>query len=650
MSRFDHVHTLKNQIVAALAKLYPMAKRWMYHFHGGVFPQYNKGLSLRQPLRTNFIPKQLILPLQQHMGAPAIPCVEVGEQVLKNQMIAKADKGLSAPVHAPTSGKVIAIEPRVLPHASGLAENCIVIEPDGENRALDNVLNVQQPPQTIEQLKQLILNAGIVGMGGAGFPTFAKLPNQPGLVKQLIINGAECEPFITCDDMLMQTHADEIIQGALLLAKVFEIPNVICGIETNKPQAIEAMTQAAQNTEIDLVEVPTVYPMGGQKQLIQELLDIEVPSGKHTIDIGIVMVNVATCRAIHQAATHGQPLVSRFVTVSGLGLDKPFNIDALLGTPFNELAQLAQPKTELDYPLIMGGPMMGFHVAHNDVPVIKTTNCILANPSEPADDPMACIRCGECAEACPVNLLPQQLYWHAQAHEYDKAEKLNLFDCIECGCCSFVCPSHIPLVQYYRHAKAEVREAKKQAQLTEQARIRHEARLARIERDKQEREAKLAAKKAAVKQQAEQQKAESKPQPEGEAKLSAREKAIQAAKARQQAALTESTKDAKPEQDKTSAEDKRKAAMEAAKARAAAKKAESEPSTRPGDQTEMSKEDKRKAAMEAAKARAAAKKAESEPSTRPGDQAELSKEDKRKAAIEAAKARAAQRKAQEQQN
>ncbi|MGE4501926.1 MAG: electron transport complex subunit RsxC [Thiomicrospira sp.] len=626
--------SIRQSLVNLIAPLYPMAKRWLYHFHGGVFPKYNKSLSLRQPLRRGFMPKQLILPLQQHMGAPAVPCVQVGDQVKKYQLIAQADKGLSVPVHAPTSGTIIALEQRILPHASGLAEPCIVIAPDGKDDALTNPLNRQQPPQTIAEFKQLILDAGIVGMGGAGFPTFAKLPNQPGLVQHLIINGAECEPFITCDDLLMQTHASEIIRAAQFIADLFAIAHVVCGIETNKPEAIKAMRQACQGTNIEVVEVATVYPMGGQKQLTQELLNIEISTQKHSIDVGVVMMNVATLRAITQAIDFGQPLVSRFVTVSGMGLKQPFNIDALLGTPFNELVTLAQPEPTLDYPLLMGGPMMGFAVANNDVPVIKTTNCILANPPQAMQDPMACIRCGECAEACPINLLPQQLYWHAKAHEFEQAEKLNLFDCIECGCCSFVCPSRIPLVQYYRHAKAEVRELKAQAALTEQAKQRHDARVARLEREKQEREAKIAAKKAAVKQQAAtEQTANNSTAADTTTTLSAREKAIQAAKARQAAAKKlnpEGTKDTKileaHTEEKTevktelTVEDKRKAAIEAAKARAAAKKlnnegtkiSEAHTEEKTEVKTELTVEDKRKAAMEAAKARAAARKQQME--------------------------------------
>jgi electron transport complex protein RnfC len=582
------LQTLSHQLASKLSQFLPIAKHWLYRFHGGIFPDYHKDLALRQPLRQGYMPKKLILPLQQHMGEPATPCVTVGARVLKYQVIAQAD--------APTSGTVTAIGPQPLPHASGLSETAIVISPDGLDEAYPSPLNQAQLPQSssndpIAQFKTTILNAGVVGMGGAGFPSYAKLPDQPGLVKHLIINGAECEPFITCDDMLMQTHPDQILAGAQALAEAFQIPSIIFAIETNKPNAIKAVQQAsAIYPNIQLAEVATVYPMGGQKQLIQELLNTEIPHNKHAIDVGIVMMNVATLHAIHHAVHLGLPSVSRFVTVSGLGLKEPFNIETLIGTPFDELALLAKPIKALNYPLIMGGPMMGVRLVNNHVPVVKTTNCILANPPEPVHQAMACIRCGECAEVCPINLLPQQLYWHAKAQEFDKVQDYKLFDCIECGCCAYVCPSHIPLVQYYRNAKAEIRDQQAQAKLADQAKQRHEARLARLERDKAEREAKLAEKKAAVKKQAEQDAQQAKPKQSAASdtspKLSARERAMQAAKARQQATQKAPADTANTEQaaakvsaeSQPAAEDKRKAAMAAAKARAAAKKAQQESS------------------------------------------------------------------------
>ena len=496
-----------------LGKVYPQAKRWLYKFHGGVFPNYNKELSSRNPLRGCFIPKELVLPLSPSVGLNAEPLVAVGDVVQGNQLIAQSkeshEKKLVVPIHAPTSGKIIAIEERALPHASGLQGLCIIIQPDGVHTQLENVLNSDKVwPDEPEQLKNLLAHSGVIGMGGAGFPTYAKLPKQKGKIRQLLINGAECEPFITCDDLLMQTHPEEILLGAQIVAKALGCELIKFGIESNKQTAIKKTKNAVSTIANQLVcpteiqSVPTVYPMGGQKQLTYELTGVELESGGHAVDQGILMMNVATLRAIYRAVEFGEPLTSRFVTVSGLGLKKGFNIDALIGTPIEELAELAQPKFALTYPLVLGGPMMGVKMPSNQVPVLKTTNCILANPPEQKEMQMPCIRCGECMDACPVNLLPQQMYWHAQGHEYEKVEKLNVFDCIECGCCSFVCPSHIPLVQYYRHSKSEIRAINAENQATELAKQRHEFKLARIEREKLEREAKLKAKKEAVKKQA----------------------------------------------------------------------------------------------------------------------------------------------------
>lgn len=492
--------------IEQFAKIYPTAKRYLHSFHGGVFPQYNKELSANQPIQLQVIPEKLVLPLQQQIGLPADVLVNVGDYVKKNQLLAKSSKdpkkALTVPVHAPTSGFIEAIHPVTLAHPSGLQDMAIILKPDGKNITLENTLNVSKRPiETPEELKEILFNAGIVGMGGAGFPTYAKIPNQPGKIHTLLINGAECEPFITCDDLLMQTHAEEIIQGALMTAKALGSSKVICGIESNKPSAIKAMRKAALGTMIEIRVVETVYPMGGQKQLTLELTGIEIPKKAHGVDVGILMMNVATFTAIYRAVMFGEPLTSRMVTVSGLGLHKPYNTVAMIGTSFLDLAQAAQPKVEINYPLIMGGPMMGFKVKENTVPIGKTTNCVLVNPPEPIEMQMPCIRCGECMDACPIKLLPQQMYFHAQAHEFDKVEKLNVFDCIECGCCSFVCPSHIPLVQYYRHAKSEIKEMHAEQQAIELAKERHDFRNARIEREKAEREARLKAKKEAVKKQ-----------------------------------------------------------------------------------------------------------------------------------------------------
>ncbi len=622
-------------LIHAFSRLYPMAKRWLKRFPGGVYPAYRKELSLRHPLHAPIIPDELILPLQQHLGVTAIPTVQPGNRVLKYQQLAKAAPGLSVPVHAPTSGIIKAIEKRPLPHPSGLPDWCIIIEPDGQDEAGEMPIEIETPTCPAS-LKEMIRQAGIVGMGGAGFPSWKKLPQNKGQVHTLLINGAECEPYITCDDVLMQTRPEQIIQGAQTIAQCIGAEKILIGIEDNKPRALSAMRQAAAGTGIEVHAVPTVYPMGGQKQLTEQLTGVEIPAGAHAVDVGLLMFNVATVAAIHRAADHHEPLISRLVTVTGEVLTAPMNIDALLGTPFKTLAELAHPKAPLDYPLIMGGPMMGFEVADHQVPVIKTTNCVLANPPQPVEPAMPCIRCGECMEACPVNLLPQQMYWHAHAHEWDKVEKLNLFDCIECGCCSFVCPSHIPLVQYYRHAKGEIRKLRQEQAFQEHARRRHEAHLARLEREKKEKEARLKAKKAAVKKQAAQDASAAPSVP------SARQRAIEAARKRAQ---QEASGASAP-----SAADKRKAAMEAARKRAAAARKSQDKSA---EAPETTKPDRKQAAQAAAKARAAALKAKkfAQQGEQPGDS---DQKDPRKAAMEAAKRRAqalkARKKAQNAQN
>ncbi|GAB6034226.1 electron transport complex subunit RsxC [Galenea microaerophila] len=569
--------------VLKLAPIFPYIKRVLYRFHGGVFPNYRKELSSRHPIYPPFIPTELVLPLQQHVGQTAKPIVKPGDIVHKNQKIADMHKGLGAPIHAPTSGTVIAIENRTLPHPSGLEDVCIVIKPDGQDKAIENVLNTDgRWPETPAKLKQIILEAGIVGMGGAGFPTYAKIPNQSGRIHTLLINGAECEPYITCDDLLMQTQPQQILTGALIVGKALGVKKILCGIEDNKQKATRAMQKAANQLqqlhpeiEIEIISVPTVYPMGGQKQLTYELTGVEVPANAHAVDIGLLMMNVATFAAIENAVENGNPLVSRMVTVTGEGVENPFNIHALLGTPFDSLVNLAKPKQPLDFPLIMGGPMMGFEVQNNQVPVIKTTNCILTNRPYIPEVVLPCIRCGECMDACPVNLLPQQLYWYSRSEEWDKVEKHHIWDCIECGCCSYVCPSNIPLVQYYRHAKSEIKVKKAEEAFAAKAKQRHEQRLARLEKEKQEREARLKAKKDAVKKQASGAHSEGAEKPA----LSAREKAIQAAKARAAAKKSASAHASQAEQKATSSkpdkstqspEDKRTAAMAAAKARAEA--------------------------------------------------------------------------------
>jgi len=482
----------------------------VFAFHGGVHPPENKKQSSRTPIARAPLPPLLYLPLQQHIGLAANPVVEVGERVLKGQLIAEPVGRISASLHAPTSGVVRAIGPHPVPHASGLESDCITLETDGEDewiehRGLADYTRLK-PAALIEHIRR----CGIAGMGGAGFPTDVKLHlGEDHIVNTLIINAAECEPYITADDMLMRERAAEILSGIRIISHLLRPSHIMIGIEDNKPQAIHALQQVLTGCElnIDIRVVPTKYPSGGERQLIQLLTGLEVPSGHIPADIGIVCQNVGTAAAIHRAVHLGEPLISRIVTVTGDAVAQPQNFDALIGTPFADLLAAARLHQERLSRLLMGGPMMGVAVAHEQIPVIKTTNCILAAseqemPLPPAEQP--CIRCAMCEQVCPATLLPQQLYWFAKGREFDKARHHNLFDCIECGACAYVCPSHIPLVQYYRFAKSEIRTEEAEQRKADHARRRFEARQARLERERAEKEArrKARAEEAALAQQA----------------------------------------------------------------------------------------------------------------------------------------------------
>lgn len=486
--------------------------RRVFDFHGGIHPAENKAQSLASPICSAGVPQQLVLPLSQHIGAASRPLVQVGERVLKGQMIAEAGGYVSVPLHAPSSGTVSAIEDRPIPHPSGLSAPCIVIDCDGRDEwvALQGVADFRDCEPT--ELLELIRAAGIAGMGGAGFPAAVKLAGKPGAsIKTLIINGTECEPYITADDILMQERAEQILEGIAILRHILQPQEVLLGVEDNKPAAIAALEAAARGSGVEVVSFPTKYPSGGEKQLIEILTGKQVPSGGLPVDIGIVCQNVGTAVAVGDAILGGRPLISRITTVTGEAVATPGNFEVLLGTPMQHLLDLAGFQPERCERLIMGGPMMGFTLASPLVPVVKTSNCLLtpASAELPAPPPaQACIRCGLCAQACPASLLPQQLYWFARGKEVDKLEQHNLFDCIECGACSWVCPSHIPLVQYYRASKADILQQRRDHEKAEQARLRFEARQTRITREEEEREAKRAARKQAAEKRAEQAAAE----------------------------------------------------------------------------------------------------------------------------------------------
>jgi electron transport complex protein RnfC len=471
--------------------------RELFKFKGGVHPPEHKTESNTLPVRAVPLPKKLVIPLRQHIGSPAKPVVEVGDRVLKGQMIGAADGYISAAVHASSSGTVSAIGPAVVPHVSGLPDDCITIETDGRDAWIDH-LPIDYRAMEAAELRMRLRDMGIAGLGGAVFPSAVKLdPGAAQVCPTLIINGGECEPWITCDDMLMRTRADEILQGVAIMRHLLGSTEVLVGIEDNKPEALAAMRAAAAGMDfpVEVVAVPACYPGGGAKQLIETLTGRQVPSGKLSTDIGIQVFNVGTAQALARAVHHGEPLISRLVTVTGHVL-QPQNFEVLIGTPMHTLITLAGERDGTTG-VLMGGPMMGMPMPDLDVPVVKATNCILVQSAElfpPLPPALPCIRCTRCADACPAELQPQELFRFAKAGDFGRAQEYHLFDCIECGCCSYVCPSHIPLVDYYRYAKSEIWAREKEKRASDLARERHEFRQFRQEREKKEKAEKLAAK------------------------------------------------------------------------------------------------------------------------------------------------------------
>ncbi|MCB5308403.1 electron transport complex subunit RsxC [Yersinia massiliensis] len=638
----------------------------IWDFDGGIHPPEMKLQSSTVPMRIAPLPEQMIIPLQQHLGPEGELCVSAGQHVLKGQPLT-VGRGRTVPVHAPTSGTITAIAPHITAHPSGLAELCVHLTPDGE----DNWRKQQPWVDYLQRDKVTLLDrihqAGIAGLGGAGFPTASKLQSGLNSVTTLIINAAECEPYITADDKLMQDHADEVIAGTKILMHLLQPQQVLIGIEDNKPEAIKALQQALlDHDDIQLRVVPTKYPSGGAKQLTKILTGKEVPFGQHSSSIGVLMQNVGTVVAIKRAIIDDEPLIERVVTLTGDALSKPGNFWARIGTPVLHLLKLAGFQPQSQPMVVMGGPLMGFTLPSLDVPIVKISNCILA-PAEAemglSEPEQSCIRCGLCVDACPAGLLPQQLYWFSRGEEHEKARNHNLFDCIECGACAYVCPSNIPLVQYYRQEKAEIRALDQESARAAEAKARFEAKQARLAREKLARE--LRHQQAAVKlTDADQQTVEAAVSrlarqtndtdavikvtagqtPDNSEVIAAREARKAQARARQAEKQNAVVVEAP-----TEAVDPRQAAVAAAIARVKAKKAaqaEAAPVVE-HQQAEELQEDPRKAAVAAAIARVKAKKAaqaEAAPVVE-HQQAEELQEDPRKAAVAAAIARVKAKKA-----
>ncbi|ORM77358.1 electron transport complex subunit RsxC, partial [Pantoea deleyi] len=593
-----------------------LKKEKVWDFEGGIHPPEMKTQSNGTPLSELPLPHRFIIPLKQHIGHEGEICVAPGDRVLRGQPLTFGT-GRMLPVHAPTSGVIEAIGQHMTAHPSGLSELCVFLTPDGEDRWIprDPLPDYRQHPRA--DIVQRIHDAGVAGLGGAGFPTATKLKGGLRGVSTLIINAAECEPYITADDRLMQDYAAEVLEGSRILAWVLQAERVLIGIEDNKPEAIAALKQAlGSDRDLQIRVIPTKYPSGGAKQLTRILTGKEVPHGGRSTDIGVLMQNVGTAWAVKRAIVNGEPITERVVTLTGEAIAQPRNVWSRLGTPISHLLHHVGFTPSSRQMVIMGGPLMGFTLPSLDVPVVKITNCILAPSATEMgnnDDEQSCIRCSACADACPAKLLPQQLYWYSQGGDHDKARAHHIDDCIECGACAYVCPSNIPLVQYYRQEKAELRAIDLEAKRTLEAKARFEARQARLEREKLAREARheeakqrvarsdngeLAAAKARVK-------ARQATEPD-EATLEAQREARHA-----QARLRQAEAQAETQPVTRQSVDPRKAAVEAAIARAKAKKTTEKPAeAAPAPAAApAAAADPRKAAVEAAIARAKAKKA-----------------------------------------
>jgi electron transport complex protein RnfC len=472
----------------------------LHAVRGGVHPDYRKELASERSIVPLPMPAMLYIPLQQHVGAPAEVLVAAGDHVRKGQMIARSAGTVSAPQHAPTSGLIRAVTEITAPHASGLAQATIVLEPDGRDEWTDLPPPIADPFSADPQLiRERVAQAGVVGMGGAVFPAAVKLNlGTQYRVDVLVVNGAECEPYVSCDDRVMREHADEVIDGARITAHVLGASRVIVGIERNKPHAIATMTQAASPfANVEVVAVPAQYPMGYAHELILALTGRETPAGKRTAEVGVVAYNVGTVRAVHQAVRLGRPLVSRVVTVSGAAVREPANVEVPIGTRVADLVAFCGGFTVPPARLVIGGPMMGQPLLDLDVPVVKGTAAILGLVASEinAEPESPCIRCGSCISACPCGLVPVEMVAYIRKDDFTSAARLGVEDCIGCGSCSWVCPSHIPLVQYFNYANGMLSAQERERRRNERTRMLVEAHNLRVEKAAAAKKAAQAARK-----------------------------------------------------------------------------------------------------------------------------------------------------------
>jgi len=477
-----------------------LAKVKLFRIRGGVHPKPRKAETAKVAIRRIALPERLYIPLQQHIGAPAEPVVKRGDRVLKGQLLAHNQGAISAPIHAPTSGTVLKITKHTAPHPSGLKVRTVVLETDGK----DQWVNLPPPTDPFklssQEIAERVAQAGIVGMGGATFPSAVKL----GLAERfnlttLVINGSECEPYLTCDDRLMREQAGEIIDGVRIMAHALKVDRTLIAIESNKPEAIKSMADSCKEwPSISVVKVPTQYPMGSEKHLVQALTGKETPAQNLTAHIGVVVHNVATAHAVHNAIRYHRPLISRVVTVSGGAISSPANLEVPIGTPISTLIAECNGTVEEPAQLLSGGPMMGQPLPGIDAPIVKGSGSVLAfTKDEIASKPvMPCIRCSSCVQACPCGLVPLEMAAFTRHQDLEGASRIGLLDCISCGSCSYVCPSHIPLVQYFNHAKGALRQEQRKKQKQEETKRLAEARSQRMERLAQAKREMLAKRKA----------------------------------------------------------------------------------------------------------------------------------------------------------
>ena len=433
-------------------------------FAGGVHPKYKKEGTASHATETMPLVERYIIPLSQNLGASSVPVVEKGQQVLKGEMLAEPGGFVSVPIHAPTSGVVTKIDS--YPHPLGSNMEAIEITPDGE----DTWASGCGPERDVENtdtgaLCNAIRDGGLVGLGGATFPTHVKLsPPKEKPIDTFILNGAECEPYLTADHRLMVERTEDILRGGKIMARVLGAERLLIGIEENKPDAVEAMRRASNNG-FDVCPLHVTYPQGAEKQLIYALTGRKVPAGGLPMDVGVVVQNVGTAAAAWDACSRGIPLIERILTVTGSGVKQPKNLLVRVGTPLKHVIDFCGGLTDDTAKVIVGGPMMGLSQYTLDAPVIKGTSGILLLTADEVSqfESKPCIRCATCVSVCPMGLLPTVINAYTVNEMFDVAEEYNALDCIECGCCAYSCPSYIPLVQNVRRAKAEIMAARKKA-------------------------------------------------------------------------------------------------------------------------------------------------------------------------------------------